>query len=408
MLTSTGSWEHGSIWLHERHNEHGFRAAQKTDTGGDHPMRGGAMALYDMTKIKDGLLVSKDSLIKLTRTSFADESIQERAHLQAALRDHIDLIDADLHVIAEEFGDFEGASRRIDLLCLDRECKLVVVELKRTADGGHMELQALRYAAMISTMTFTQVVRAFAKYRKARGAADATEDTARADLRTWLELDDDEEPVIPREVGIVLASEDFSQEITTTVLWLNEFHDFDIRCVRLSPYKLEDRLLLDVQHVIPLPEASAYTIRVREKENAVKQASESGADWTKFVIKTPTGATQPLPKRWAMLRLVQALVEAGTPMDQVRQVLPDSKTLRVDGVHTDPDELWSTIQAQYAKPDGNRSRWHLADPIIEGDKTWVVHNNWGTQTRDVFKQLLAQAPDGFAVHEEGDVPESLG
>jgi hypothetical protein len=26
----------------------------------------------------------------------------------------------------------------------------------------------------------------------------------------------------------------------------------------------------------------------------------------------------------------------------------------------------------------------------------------------VFKQLLAQAPDGFAVHEEGDVPESLG
>ena len=76
----------------------------------------------------------------------------------------------------------------------------------------------------------------------------------------------------PREVGIVLASEDFSQEITTTVLWLNEFHDFDVRCIRLSPYLLEDRLLLDVQQVIPLPEASAYTVRVREKEKAVKQA----------------------------------------------------------------------------------------------------------------------------------------
>lgn len=358
-----------------------------------------------MTKIKDGLLVSTDALIKLTRTSFADENIQERTHLQAALRDHIDLIDDDLHVIAEEFGDFEGVHRRIDLLCVDRECKLVVVELKRTADGGHMELQALRYAAMISTMTFPQVVRAFAKYRKSRGVADHTEDTARDDLWTWLELDEDEEPVIPREVGIVLASEDFSQEITTTVLWLNEFHAFDIRCVRLSPYKLEDRLLLDVQHIIPLPEASAYTVRVREKENAVKQAKESGADWTKFVIHTPAGDTQPLPKRWAVLRLVQALVEAGVMMDQVRQALPDSKTLCVDGVHTDADELWAAIQTQFAKPDP--ARWHLADPIIEGDKTWVVHSNWGTQTREVFRLLLDQAPDGFAVYEEGDVPESL-
>lgn len=359
-----------------------------------------------MTRIKDGHLISKDSLIKLTRTSFASENIQERAHLQAALRDHIDLIDDDLHVIAEEFGDFEGASRRIDLLCLDRECKLVVVELKRTADGGHMELQALRYAAMISTMTFAQVARALAKYRKSRGAEDDTEEDARGDLRTWLELDDDEEPEIQRDVGIVLASEDFSQEITTTVLWLNEFHDFDIRCVRLSPYKLEDRLLLDVQHVIPLPEASAYTVRVREKENAVKQAKGSGADWTKFVIRTPTGITQPLPKRWAMLRLVEGLVKAGTPMAQVRQILPDSKTLRIDGVYSEVEERWSAIQAQHGKSDENRKRWHLDHPIVEGDATWILNNNWGDKTRDLFKQLLAQAPDGFAVYEEGDAPTS--
>jgi hypothetical protein len=34
-----------------------------------------------------------------------------------------------------------------------------LVELKRTADGGHMELQALRYAAMVSTMTLVRVAR---------------------------------------------------------------------------------------------------------------------------------------------------------------------------------------------------------------------------------------------------------
>jgi hypothetical protein len=314
------------------------------------------VALYDMTAVKGTMQADGGSLIKLERTRFADENIQERAHLQAALRDHIDLIDNNLHVVAEEFGDFEGVNRRIDLLCLDRDCRLVVIELKRTADGGHMELQALRYAAMISTMTFTQVVRTFAKYRKSRGFEDHTEASARVDLLTWLELGDDEAPVISREVGLVLASEDFSQEITTTVLWLNEFHSFDIRCVRLSPYKFGDRLLLDVQHVIPLPEASAYTVRVREKENAVKQAKESTADWTKFIVQAPDGATQPLPKRWAMLRLVEGLAGAGLGMEQVSAILPASKTLRVSGEYADQDELWAAVQAQFGKSEENRKR----------------------------------------------------
>lgn len=57
-------------------------------------------------------------------------------------------------VLAEEFGDWEESRRRIDILCLDSDARLIVVELKRTEDGGHMELQALRYASMVSRMTF--------------------------------------------------------------------------------------------------------------------------------------------------------------------------------------------------------------------------------------------------------------
>lgn len=162
-----------------------------------------------------------------------------------------------------------------------------------------------------------------------------------------------------------------------------------------------------MQHVIPLPEASAYTVRVREKEATVRQAKESAADWTKFVVQTPGGATQPLPKRWAMLRLVEGMIRAGTAMEQVRQILPPSKTLCLEGVYMDPDALWVAVQAQLGKSDDNRKRWHIADPIVEGQQTWVLNNNWGDKTRDLFKQLLAQAPDGFDVYEEGDVPKSL-
>lgn len=358
------------------------------------------MALYDMTKVADSAPVTKDSLIKVNRTTFTEQGIQERAHLQAAIRDHIDLVDENLLVIAEEFGDFEGANRRIDLLCVDKACRLVVVELKRTNDGGHMELQALRYAAMVSTMTFVQIVRALTKYRADRSVDDPSEAMARSDLIAWLDHDDDEDPVVPREVGIVLVSEDFSQEITTTVLWLNEFHGFDVRCVRLSPYRWEDRLLLDVQQVIPLPEASAYTVRVREKENAVRQShSTLNMDLTKFVVVTPQGTTSPLPKRWAMLRLVEGLLAAGVGIDQIRGILPNSKVLRLVGSYDDPEALWAAIQEQHGKSDSARKRWHLEDPLLAGTETWVLNNNWGLKTREFFEQLLELAPDGYAVHE---------
>ena len=72
-------------------------------------------------------------------------------------------------VVAEEFGAFQDAHRRIDLLCVDREAQLVVVELKRTNDGGHMELQALRYAAMVSALTFEDLVEAFEAYLSREG-----------------------------------------------------------------------------------------------------------------------------------------------------------------------------------------------------------------------------------------------
>ena len=63
-------------------------------------------------------------------------------------------------MIALEFGERgEARTTRIDLLCLSRDAGLVVVEIKRTQDGGHMELQAIRYAAMVSSMTLDQVFR---------------------------------------------------------------------------------------------------------------------------------------------------------------------------------------------------------------------------------------------------------
>jgi RecB family endonuclease NucS len=87
--------------------------------------------------------VTPDRLVELPPTSFATHGVRERGDLQRLLRDQAAIIAPDVLVLSEEFGDWEDSKRRIDLLGLDKQANLVVVELKRTDDGGHMELQAI-------------------------------------------------------------------------------------------------------------------------------------------------------------------------------------------------------------------------------------------------------------------------
>src|SRR5260370_33936774 len=115
------------------------------------------MAIYEVTA---------DKIWEIPETTFGAAGLRERSDLQRLLRKQIDTISPDTLVVAEEFGEWEDSKRRIDLLGLDKEANLVVIELKRTEDGGHMELQAIRYAAMVSTTTFDKVVDVYAGFLK--------------------------------------------------------------------------------------------------------------------------------------------------------------------------------------------------------------------------------------------------
>lgn len=163
--------------------------------------------------------------------------------LQRLLREQIEILSPDTLVIAEEFADWQDSRRRVDLLGVDRDANLVVIELERTEDGGHMELQALRYASMVSTMTFERATELFARYR---GVGVEEAQSRILDFLGWGEPDEES---FAQDVRIVLASAEFSKELTTAVLWLNQ-RDLDIRCVRLRPYRDGARLLLDVARTL--------------------------------------------------------------------------------------------------------------------------------------------------------------
>ncbi|MGH2608332.1 MAG: endonuclease NucS domain-containing protein [Tepidiformaceae bacterium] len=220
--------------------------------------------------------VSGQALELVTPTSYSDEGLKERYDLQPLLRDHPDVLEPGLFIVAEEFGEWIDSRRRIDLLAVDRTGRLVVVELKRRDDESLMDLQAIRYAAMVANMTFEQLVEAHGRHlSRLNNAGDPRERLLR-----HLGLPAGTEPTIqssrPR---MLLVSADFSTELTTCVLWLNEC-GLDVRCLRLVPYRIEGHLFLDATQVLPLPEASEYTIRVREKTAEIEAATQARRERT--------------------------------------------------------------------------------------------------------------------------------
>src|SRR6266487_1085434 len=223
--------------------------------------------------------VTKEKLLKIEETSFSAAKVRERADLQRLLRNQIDVIAPDTLIIAEEFGEWDDSRRRIDLLGIDKNANLVVFELKRTDDGGHMDLQALRYAAMVSTMTFDKTVGIYGEYLKKNNIEEDPESS----LMEFLEWDERDEENFAQDIRIVLVSAEFSKEITSTVLWLNDY-GLDIRCVRLKPYNDNGRTLVDVEQVIPLPEASAYQVGVSEKKRKEKSLRVQNRDMTKYDV----------------------------------------------------------------------------------------------------------------------------
>jgi len=125
-----------------------------------------------------------------------------------------------------------------------------------------MELQAIRYASMISAMTFERAEQIHAEFLVRMGESA---EEARTRMLTFLGWDEPDEENFAPDVRIVLVSEDFGKELTTAVLWLRD-RDIDIRCIRLRPYLDGEKRLVDVQQIIPLPEANEYQVQIREKE----------------------------------------------------------------------------------------------------------------------------------------------
>jgi hypothetical protein len=218
------------------------------------------------------------NLTELKNTSYTLEGLNERYDLQEAIKNNIKILAPDCLIISEEFSDWEDSKRRIDLLAIDKQANLVVIELKRDDIGAHMELQALRYAAMISTMSFAKACECYDKYLKKNGLDVNAKDA----ILDFIELEETELVDFGKDIRIVLASANFGKELTTTAIWLRD-KGVDIRCVRLTPYNFKGEILINAEQIIPVPELEEYQVRFREKRTEqIVSSQKSEKDYSEY------------------------------------------------------------------------------------------------------------------------------
>ncbi len=331
--------------------------------------------------------IGETGLEKVSQTTFKAQHILERENLQKLIVANISAVAPDAMVLAEEYGGWHGSRRRIDLLCLDKEARLVVVELKRSEGGGHMDLQAVRYAAMVSTMSFSAAVQAHQDYLKALGQEGDSE----AEILNFLEWDEPQDD-FANEVAIVLVSADFSSELMTAVMWLSD-NDIDIRCVALRLYMHAGEVLVDVEQKFPLPEAADYQVRIREKVREERQARQQNRDLTRYDLRIGDFTLPNLPKRWLAFHVIHAAVKRGAAP---KEVLDSNKGwLVVRGEHN--HESFIAAAAIGREPGSSKSetrRFFTGDDelIIHGGKTYALTKMWGlrapvvaARVKDMFR-----------------------
>nr|WP_314266799.1 DUF4268 domain-containing protein [uncultured Moellerella sp.] len=212
-----------------------------------------------------------NSLHSLQEVSFSSLGFHEREHLQEwlaknpqALTKKKDIND-ELLIIQKEFAGFDYTKERLDLLALDKEGNLVIIENKLDDSGRDVVWQALKYAGYCANLRKEQILDIFQRYldkynpEENRSASEIIIEFLNCDSLDGVQLNKS----LTQRVILVAAS--FKKEITNTALWLIQF-GLQVQCFKITPYQFGKDIFININQVIPTPEAESYMIGIAQKE----------------------------------------------------------------------------------------------------------------------------------------------
>ncbi|EKO3763965.1 DUF4268 domain-containing protein [Vibrio metschnikovii] len=204
---------------------------------------------------------------------FSELGFTERKHLQEWLAHEPSALGEELLIIQKEFDGFDDTRERLDLLALDKDGNLVIIENKLDDSGRDVVWQALKYASYCVSLTKAQIVEIHQqyldRYEPVTGEVDLLNAPASASARICEFLDVPDLDELKLNLGnsqrIMLVAANFRKEVTSTALWLLG-QGISIACFKITPYSLGEQLLINIDQIIPTPEAKELMIGINAKE----------------------------------------------------------------------------------------------------------------------------------------------
>ncbi|EBA00246.1 DUF4268 domain-containing protein [Marinobacter sp. ELB17] len=210
---------------------------------------------------------------------FTDLGFTERKHLQEWLENYPQALSPgegdELLIIQKEFDGFDDTRERLDLLAVDKDGNLVIIENKLDDSGRDVVWQALKYASYCANLKKQQVVEIFQRYLNQKAQLEGAEPAnAEKVLLEFLQADDLQSVQLNtlKSQRLILVAAHYRKEVTNTVLWLSQFGVI-CQCFKVTPYQAGAELFLNVEQIIPTPEAADFMIGMMAKEAEEKSAS---------------------------------------------------------------------------------------------------------------------------------------
>ena len=262
----------------------------------------------------------RDSIaIRAVPIGLDEAGLRERDHLQEWVIANPEVLGEGILVVTTEYGHWLTTSGsiardRLDILGLGTDGRLVVAELKRGHAPDTVDMQALKYAAMVSRFNLESLAEAYGAFRRSRDE-DISDSESLEHLNNHTQFTVDSETL--RSPRIVLLASSFPYSVTSTAVWLSEM-GIDISLVQFQAYRLDDKVLMSVSQLYPVRDVAEFTVA---PTRATKRSPEQGdlpiVDWSapdyhRFaeVVTNPTviaalDLCSASPEEWVPLRSVE-------------------------------------------------------------------------------------------------------
>lgn len=223
--------------------------------------------------------------------SLAEAGLKERDDLQEWVIEHPEILGEDVLILTFEFDRWQASSGarqldRFDVLGLDTDGRLVIAELKRDKAPDTVEMQAIKYAALVSRFTDDDLVEVHARFL-ARSGGEIDLDRARQQIQDHA---GDLDPELLQEPRIVLVAGAFPPIVTSTVHWLKRM-GVDVTLQTVQAYRVFDgRTVITVSQLYPLPELEDLLISPQRAQVAERRTVTTKREGS-TVVRLVAGGT---------------------------------------------------------------------------------------------------------------------